>query len=204
MIHFTQFIKDKAREISKLPLNIDIKFSWDANNQIPTTRYVVYQLEQLSVNGKLNSNYINLMNHSEGIIEYSTENYKYYDKDLINKVKFLPYFPKKYPISSNQAYDIDILFYGYLSGRRVEILNKLQNAGHSVEIHNNLTLEEMKQKIKQSRYVLSYGTYSNDYNDSFRVSFALELGANILYEDTKEDWYNNYIKEHFADRVTLI
>lgn len=203
-MHFTHFIKDKIREISKLPLEIDIKFSWDTNSPIPTTRYVIYQLEQLSVRGKLNPRYVDLMNNSETIFEYSTENYKYYDKNLITKVKFLPYFPKKCNIPSNKTYNIDVLFYGYLSGRRVEILNKLKNKGYSLETHHNLTLEEMKQKINQSKYILSYGTYSNDYNDSFRVSFALELGANILYEKTKEDWYDNYIMDHFADRITLI
>ena len=196
-MHFKNFVLDIVKSLIKND-NIDIKFSWDIETN---NNYVVYQLEQLSVNGKLSDRYIRLLSKADKIYDYSLLNLDYYPKNLMHKVEFLPFLPSIDSKSHNNKCSNDILFYGYLSQRRINLLKSLNL---KVRIHDNFSLEEMKSEIHNSKYVLSYGTYSNLHNDSFRVSLALNLGGNILYEETQETWYNDFILSRFKDRILLI
>jgi hypothetical protein len=201
-MHFTNFIRDKVKEIIKISKD-NIKFSWDKYTS--ENNYVVYQLEQLNIPNKLTHEYLKLLHNADKIYEYSQLNLDLYPKDLINKVEFKPFFPSLESKRNNLiSHEIDILFYGYISNRRQKILSELRKKYRTIFISHDLSLSSMQSKINNSLFVLSCGTYSNLYNDSFRVSLALDLGANILYEETSEKWYDEYIFNNFSDRITIL
>ena len=196
-MHFKYFVHDIVRNLIKDD-NINIKFSWDIDTD---ENYIVYQLEQLTVSEKLSEQYIKLLTKANKIYDYSSVNLNYYPKNLLYKVEFLPFLPSLTSKYHNNKCDVDVLFYGCLSPRRIEILKSLDL---ETKIYDDLSLDNMQTEINNSKYVLSYGTYSNVHNDSFRVSLALNLGANILYEQSQESWYNDFILSNFKDRIKLI
>jgi hypothetical protein len=196
-MHFKYFVHDIVRNLIKDD-NINIKFSWDIDTD---ESYIVYQLEQLTVSEKLSEQYIKLLTKANKIYDYSSVNLNYYPKNLLYKVEFLPFLPSLTSKYHNNKCDTDVLFYGCLSPRRIEILKSLDL---ETKIYDDLSLDNMQTEINNSRYVLSYGTYSNVHNDSFRVSLALNLGANILYEQSQESWYNDFILSNFKDRIKVI
>jgi hypothetical protein len=196
-MHFKCFVHDIIRNLIKDD-NVNIKFSWDIDTD---ENYIVYQLEQLTVSEKLSEQYIKLLTKANKIYDYSSVNLNYYPKNLLYKVEFLPFLPSLTSKYHNNKCDIDVLFYGFLSPRRIEILKSLDL---ETKIDNDLSLDNMQREINNSKYVLSYGTYSNVHNDSFRVSLALNLGANILYEQSQESWYNDFILSNFKDRIKVI
>lgn len=115
---------------------------------------------------------------------------------------FKPLLPElQSTINTHIEKDIDILFYGLMTPRRQTIIESL---GQAVYHKQNLTLDEMKELIPRSKWVLSIGSYSNLHNDLLRVAPALNLGANIMLEETQETWYNNFLKEHFSNRIHFI
>jgi hypothetical protein len=196
-MYFKHFVHDIVRNLIK-DGNVNIKFSWDIDTD---ENYIVYQLEQLTLSEKLSEQYIKLLTKANKIYDYSSVNLNYYPKNLLYKVEFLPFLPSLTSKYHNNKCDIDVLFYGFLSPRRIEILKSLDL---ETKIYNDLSLNNMQTEINNSKYVLSYGTYSNVHNDSFRVSLALNLGANILYEQSQESWYNDFILLNFKDRIKVI
>jgi hypothetical protein len=114
---------------------------------------------------------------------------------------FLPDLDSK-PITNTEK-SIDVLFYGYRTTRRVEIIKALSSK-YSIISKDGLSIKQMKELIAKSKYVLSIGSYSNTYNDAFRITPALNMGANILFEECKEIWFNDFLIKYFPDRVTFI
>lgn len=199
---FTDFIRDEISKI--LPLEYDgycINFFWDRkkyNNSVP---YVVYQTEQLSVESKLDSNYLRMLNESVKNFDYSKLN-----MGKISNTDFLPYLPSVNMNTfenDNTPTEYDILFYGYLSDRRKKILNNLSYK-YKIKVTDNLDIIDMVKLIRKSKYVLSVGTYSSEYNDSLRITTAINLGGNILMERSSESWYDDYVLNNFSNRVEVL
>lgn len=196
-MHFKNFILEKVKKTTG---EENIKFSW-SDDYLTSGSYCLYQVEQLEVPGKLSNKYIDMLTKAKKIYEYSKLNLDLYPKNIIQKVEFFPLLPELNSKYHDKDTNIDILFYGIVSQRRKIVLENFEKQNLKLYIDSNLSLNEMKEKICQSKFVLSCGTYSNKYNDSFRVSVALDLGANILYEITGEDWYNDYIFNNFPNRI---
>ena len=97
--------------------------------------------------------------------------------------------------------EIDILFYSLLTPRRQQLIDSLQlNVTHK----ENLTYDEMKYLIPKSKWVLSIGSHSNLHNDLLRVTLILNLGGNVMLESTQEQWYDDFLKKNFIDRIQFI
>ena len=191
-MHFTEFIRLQIQQLlgNKYP----IYFYWD-RHIIPDHEYVVYQTEDLDVSDKLNHDYQRLLDGSVKIYEYSEKNLEFLDSE------FKPFLPElNKPVDTNEK-EFDVLFYGLVTSRRQQIID---NLNYDVIIKDNLTYDEMQDLIQKSKYVLSIGSYSNVHNDLLRVTPALNLGANILLERTKETWYDEFLIKHFNDRITFI
>jgi hypothetical protein len=158
--------------------------------------YVVYQTEDLEIPNKLEPEYEEFLNNAVNVFDYSEINLIYR-----NSI-FKPLLPDLYSTTESIIEkDIDVLFYGLMTPRRQTIIESL---GQSVYYKQNLTLDELKELIPRSKWVLSIGSYSNLHNDLLRVTPALNLGANIMLEETQETWYNDFLKEHFSNRIHFI
>lgn len=199
---FTEFIREDIKKLLGYP-ELPIYFFWDAfqdNFKIPSEPYIIYQVEQLTLGHKRgNHNYNELLSNATKIYDYSKLNFDYLPADAEFK-PFLPDLDSKY---IDKPKEIDVLFYGYMSSKRSQKIKSLESE-YLVVCKDELELDEMKDLIAKSKYVLSVGTYTNDYNDSLRITPALNMGANILMEKTSETWYTDYLVTHFPDRVVFI
>jgi len=177
----------------------ELKFHWHRFENLKNLKYDVYQTEQLNLDHKFkDDSYRKLLENAENVWEYSTLNMRY-----IHGSVFKPYLPELSSSHSSYPKDIDILFYGFLSDRRKTLINELKKK-YKIEIHSFLPESELIEKTNRSKWVLSYGTYNNDYNDSIRITRALNLGANILMENCEECWYEDYLKKHFKGRISFL
>lgn len=196
-LYFTDFIRLYIKKLLNTDKNI--RFYWD-RLQEQKEPYIVYQTEDLDINGKLSEEYLSFLNAAEKVYEYSEPNFKYYQKS-----EFKPFLPniKKYSADDSQPKEIEVLFYGLCTKRRKEIINSIKK-DYDVVIKDNLSLLEMTKLIKNSKWVLSIGSETNIHNDMIRVAPALNMGASIMLEYTQEHWYNEFLQKNFAERIKFI
>ncbi len=188
-------------EIAKL-LEIEesnVKFWWDRNQAIDHD-YVVYQTEDLNHEHKRSADYIQFLDKAAEVYDYSVNNLKWYPRS-----KFRPFLPN----STTTYYDagekeIDVLLYGGMSDRRRNIIDTISNQYKVTFIERFNSMDEHISTLRKSKYVLSVGYYDNDYNDLWRVTPALNFGANILLEPSNECWWMDFLKQYFKNRIQFI
>lgn len=194
---FENFIREDIKKLLGYP-DLPIHFYWD-RFITPGKPYIVYQVEQLCLNHKLCSEYKRLLSNAKKVYDYSE-----YNLNCFPNMEFKPFLPN---LDSKHNPDIektiDVLFYGYLTHRRSDMIRSLESK-YSIVHRDRLSLDEMKDLIPKSNYVLSLGSYSDKYNDTLRVTPALNMGANILIEECKEVWFNDFLTKYFSDRVVFI
>jgi hypothetical protein len=191
-MYFTEFIRHEIKEF--LQEEYPVYFYWD-RSIIPDHPYVVYQTEDLEQKHKLDTEYLYLLDNAIKVYEYSELNSTYYASE------FKPWLPNLDSAEIKEDKEIDILFYGLMTPRRQQFIDSLQlNVTHK----QNLTYDEMKYLIPKSKWVLSIGSYSNLHNDLLRVTPILNLGGNVMLESTQEQWYDDFLKENFIDRIQFI
>lgn len=199
-MYFREFIRNQIKDF--LETEYPVYFFWDRNQPLQQP-YIVYQVEDLEIHKKLDNEYRRLMDNAIKVYEYSEINLQHYGGSEFKP--FLPRIDSKYISCDECDKEIDVLFYGHKSARRQNLIEKIENEmGLNVLYIEKMTLDEMKLNIARSKYVLSIGTYSNLHNDLMRVTPALNLGANILLEETQEVWYNEFLKNNFSDRIKFI
>lgn len=185
-------------EIAKL-LNCDenlVKFWWDRHDGI-NTNYILYQTEDL-IHPHKQSDYMPFINGASKVYDYSTKNLPYHNGE------FRPFLPDMNSEYYDGYKDIDVLFYGGMSNRRSQIINSLSDRYSITYVEQFNSIEEHKDAIRRSKYVLSIGFFDNIYNDFWRVTPALNFGANILLEPNEETWSMDFLKKYFNHRITII
>jgi hypothetical protein len=79
--------------------------------------------------------------------------------------------------------DIDILFYGSLTERRVELLTKLQDAGLNPECHFNVFGAERNALVDRAKVIVDIKQRESDPSDKTRTFFLDSRGACVLTEN---------------------
>lgn len=79
--------------------------------------------------------------------------------------------------------DIDLLFYGSLSARRVTILQKLSDAGLKVEAHFGVFGDERNALLDRAKVVVDVKQRDDDPNDKTRTFFLDSRGVCLLTEN---------------------
>lgn len=187
------------KEISDL-LGCDpdyVKFWWDRKLTV-NGPYIVYQTEDLIHAHKRDEEYMQFLQKADKIYDYSTVNTTYHGG------VFRPYLPKLNTTAYVGHKDIDVLFYGGMSERRNAIIRSLSDRYDVTYIERFANIEEHISAIRRSNYVLSIGFYDNNYNDFWRVTPALDFGANIMLEENHEVWSMDFLKKYFSNRITII
>jgi|GEM_PF-4605375 len=192
---FHEYIRDEIRDLLKEKIgNTPIKFFWD-REQKQEKPYVVYNTEDFDLPEKNISEYNYLLTNAIQVYEYSEKNLHYRPSNI-----FVPYLPNLDSHYINCYKEIEVLSYGCLLTRRKEIIDSLKKQYEIYHV-DNMSLGQMADLIKKSKWVLSVGSSTNIHNDLLRVTPALNLGANILLEQTQEIWYNKYLKKNFSKRI---
>jgi len=79
--------------------------------------------------------------------------------------------------------DIDLLFYGSLSPRRIELLTKLFDAGLGIDVHFNVFGDERNALIDRAKVVVDIKQGEGDPDDTTRTFFLDSRGACVLSEN---------------------
>lgn len=148
----------------------------------PTPPYWFYNTEPLHVRGKLTREYRALLDGAERVFEYSEPNLQVYTRGELCPIQ----------LSGLQSApdlatcDVDILFYGYLTPRRQQILDALP-----VTVVTAFGGERARW-IRRAKIVLCINAYDDVNGNPFRVFPVLEAGAHVVVERCQE-WKINRI-----------
>jgi hypothetical protein len=159
-------------------LNKDDPNTWilfGINELPPSTllpeKYIVYQLEQISVKGNkwLTEKYIQLMKGAKQVWDYSLKNVNLLVSHGVKNVLHVPIsYTKNMRVIDNTSIpsddkDIDILFMGSISLRRKELLHKLRDSGYNVNIADGgLWGEDRINLLKRAKAVINIHYYGED------------------------------------------
>lgn len=84
-----------------------------------------------------------------------------------------------------QPKDIDLLFYGSLSERRVELLTRLHDAGLGIDVHFNVFGAERNALIDRAKVVVDIKQHEGDPDDATRTFYLDSRGACVLSENDR-------------------
>ena len=158
---------------------IYIKYFTELKN-IPPRKYIVYQMEQ---NNNLifnDANYINLLNNSYKIFDFSISNDSYY-KFLNKKVLINPFPLPQKQLTFNPKFDI--LFYGQFNQRRLKILKYLSKK-FNIIFKENCLGNERDNLIKKCKIVINLHFYDNACLETCRINEVLKFNKIVISEDT--------------------
>ena len=158
--------------------------------------YIVFQLEQLSVAKRFNTDhYHSLLFNSLAIFEYSSENINYLVNLGIpkNKIFHTPIFSHCCD-DSQKPYQYDILFYGSLNTRRKDILKELGQS-LNIKIANKIFGTDMHDMIKRSKVILNIHYYDDAILESTRIAECLCLGKTVVSEKSVDQTDYDYLDD---------
>ena len=215
---FNEIIRNKGYEcnISKNPDFSCQNIIFGANNiiqasvEIPENSIIV-NLEQLSNESVwLNDKYFDLLKRHE-VWDYSDVNIFHFNKrDIINIKKInIGYSPCLSTLKSldlsNINKDIDVLFYGCMNERRINIYNLLsKNHNINVVFKNNVYGKDRDQLIARSKIVLNVHFYDSKILEIIRISHLLANNTFVISEDGGDLDINKKEYEYWNDAVIFV
>jgi hypothetical protein len=158
------------------------------------TKYIVYQLEQLSDEPEgwyqqFPEVIQNILENSLEIWDYSTENLKFLQKkDLPAKLLPVGYLEKLETISPTKK-DIDVLFYGSLNERRRRILTALSDRGLKVQHLFAVYGTQRDAYIARSKIILNIHFYEARIFEAARIAYLLNNQAFVITEESVDNPY---------------
>lgn len=169
-------------------------------------RFILYNLEPMNFR-KNRKDYIDKIKNAEQVWEYSKTNLQVISK-LNKNICYQPflYSPSMesiYHINHNQQKDIDILFYGLMSGRRINIIRQLRDAKINVYCPNYPTHKpvwglDKYHLISRAKIVINihyHTTPSDQTNDLLRIMFLLANKIPVIQEETFDKDIDNQLKD---------
>lgn len=179
-------------------------------------KYIIYQLEQSNVGyvnkenkyidkniTTFNQKYINQLQGSFEVWDYSKENIKFFDKintklDKKIKCKYVPLCYSSYLSQFNNykhiEKNIDVLFFGFINKRREKIINKLKSKNINIEVYSDLIGEEKIKKILSSKIVLNIHFHENSLLETHRINFLLANKCFVISEHSRDNFEDNNYK----------
>jgi predicted O-linked N-acetylglucosamine transferase (SPINDLY family) len=151
--------------------------------------WIPYQLEQLSVEGRRTSEWLNILSRAPEIWDYDPENIAYLESQGIRSARHVPIgFHPSLRVISPKPQDIDVLHYGVITERRERLLKVLS---HNCRVHATTRAygQQRNKLIAHSKIVLNLHAYEAPIFEQVRVSFLLNNGACVVTEDSP---YNPY------------
>ncbi len=94
--------------------------------------------------------------------------------------------------------EIDILFYGGINQRRLDILNALKEAGLKVEILQDVYGTERDEYISRSKVIVNIHYYEGNIFEQTRVSYLLANNKAVVYECTETTEVDDDLKDAVA------
>lgn len=150
---------------------------------------IVVNFEQLMEGGgAFNPTYLEILRNSY-VWEYSQRNLARYAQLEIPNASLVPYGYQAGAIhlpssdASTPDADIDVLFFGHLSPRRLQLLDDVRRRGLQVAAHQYLSLEERSALLARSKLLLNVSTHDNSrISEIMRMAVGFAARKPVLTE----------------------
>ncbi len=125
--------------------------------------------------------------------DYSHKNIELFNSFGLNHIKYfqLGYSPVMRKVPENEHKDIDVLFYGSLNERRINIINELKERGYNALYLENTWGNELDQYISRSKIVLNMHYYDAQIFEIARCYYLMSNSIAVVSELN----YSTYIDE---------
>lgn len=180
---------------------------------------VIFNTEQLPENSTWNNHAYKDMLLKNYIWDYSSVNLALIEHNNKTIIEFC-YEKKLFRVIPAQDKKIDLLFYGSLNDRRIQILKALEQKGVLVRVATNLYGKERDDLLSQSHAVLNLHYYDSQIFQQIRCFYPLINNIPVISENyphsSAPDIYSesiftpesedlvNYIYRLFANRERFI
>lgn len=156
----------------------------------PGEKRIIYQLEQSASSRWFSDRYLNDMENSFAVLEYSMQNMAFLEGKGIAfpHVHYLPIgASSEYHTNDIQGKDIDILFYGdFKSSPRRQKLLEFARSKYNIRCEDSIFGEDIKRIISRSKLVLNLHYYENAQLEMPRIQECLSLGVPVVSESTRD------------------
>jgi hypothetical protein len=175
--------------------------------------YILYQMEQMALSETEDSaenetyqSYLGLLKNALSNWDYSQENIRFLKTKNLNNITFLPfaYHEKMEVIDQSLGKDIDVLFYGGITPRRIKLIDLLAEKGYKTKYLWNLFGKERNNYIARAKIILNAGLFSPGLLAEQRLSFLLNNRCFVISEtplNTPSPTYNQGIVFNSYDKL---
>jgi hypothetical protein len=169
-------------------------------NKLPTNS-IVFNLEQL-VPGYpwFSEQYLQTLSRFR-VWDYSATNVDYLHSSGISPTALhvpFGYSPCLTRISPAAVEDVDVLFFGIQSERRMRILHELGNHGINVVSLNNVWGADRDAWIARSKLVINIHLVDNGQFEIVRILFLLANGKSVVSEASAVESYNDGLQDRYV------
>ena len=166
----------------------------------PNKKIIIYQLEQIVQFNWHNNDYLNWIGESDEVWEYDIYNSAVLTERNIKHSMMDFRYCKSLDKSLNDTneYDIDVLFYGFMNHRRLNIIEPLQqnNYGRLRFVYAfGIDTDELDKYIKRSKIILNIHAFDENRQEKVRMLRPLCNGKMIISEHSQPSFFSDYIKE---------
>lgn len=158
-------------------------------------RLIIFQLEQISPHlYDMNRDWLSILFEADEIWDYNIQNAKLLkDEGLsVTKVTKFEFTKSLNKIKHKNKKDIDVLFYGSLNEKRLQILDSL-SAVCNLKIISNAFADELDDYISRSKIVLNIHYYDMDVQEQVRIFYLLSNACCVISEFNTINNFDNYI-----------
>lgn len=166
-------------------------------------RYLCLQMEQTVSSRWLTERYFDILNHAEGVLDYSLVNIDYFKKHTAfgKKVYYLPvdYLPGEEKTSADYQYDV--VFYGDTNNpRRIALLKELSEE-FRVHVITELYGEDLYRELRKAKIVINLHYYERAMLETTRLYEVLSLGKSVIVSERSVDHREEERLERIVDFV---
>jgi hypothetical protein len=139
--------------------------------------------------------------------DYSQTNINFLNDQGILNVKFfnIGYHPKLSRIKKMEIQDIDILFYGSVNERRLEVINKLKSFGINVSVVFGVYGQQRDELIARSKIILNIHRYDLKIFEIVRVFYLMANSKAVVSEIAADSDINQiYVGGFYSARYDSI
>ena len=142
-----------------------------------TKKLILYQLEQISDHLYAhNILWKEILNMADVVLEYDETNKEKLDLLGIKSILFkFKYTKALHRIRNKNKLDVDILFYGALNDKRVQLIQNIMNAnnGRKFIVSQNLFGDQLDEYLSRTKVVLNCHYYEMDIQEQVRIFYPL-------------------------------
>jgi len=196
-VHVFQNMNWLARDVTNLMVGYIFSWQREAFQELP---YIVFQLEPLGdfAENKLRemgreADYIEILRGARQVWDYSLLNIEYLASIGITNTHYIPigYSPRLQKIADKTPQDMDVLFFGTASSRRLEILEALRARGVNTGVLYGGYGAERDSYIARAKIHLNIHKDETLHLEQLRIAYLLNNKRFVISETSDHNPYGD-------------